>query len=208
MDGHGSHTSLEFLAHCREHKILLLRLVPHTSHLCQPLDVGLFGPLKTALSSKLDPLLQTEISRVRKSEWLMAFVEARKTTFTRSNILGGWRGAGLLPFNPEKVLRHIEIPAPLEETDNLALPRMDDTSTLDPNLFNSTLLTSSPLNAETFRKTASALESEVQQKKILATPVRQLIPRLTATTQRLHAENSILKTRLKAAMNVLSARKA
>ena len=47
----------------------------------------------------------------------------------------------------------------------------------------------------------------VQEKKILATPVRQLIPRLATTTERLHAENSILKSRLKAATDVLSARK-
>jgi hypothetical protein len=74
-------------------------------------------------------------------------------------------------------------------------------------LFNSSLLTSSPLNAEAFRKTASALRNEVQQKKVLTTPVRQLIPRLATTTERLHAENSILKSRLKAATDVLSARK-
>ena len=80
-------------------------------------------------------------------------------------------------------------------------------TSLDPALFNSSLLTSSPLNAETFRKTASALCAQVQQKKVLATLVRQLIPRLTTTTERLHAENSILRTQLKAATDVLSARK-
>jgi hypothetical protein len=62
LDGHSSHITLDFLIHCREHKIMLLCLIPHTSHLCQPLDVGLFGPLKTALSLRLDPLLQTEVS--------------------------------------------------------------------------------------------------------------------------------------------------
>ena len=37
--------------------------------------------------------------------------------------------------------------------------------------------------------------------------MRQLILRLTITTERLHAENSILKTRLKAATDVLAARR-
>ena len=109
LDGHGSHITLDFIKHCRDHKIILLRLVPHTSHLCQPLDVSLFSPLKTALSTKLDPLLQTEVSRIRKSEWLAAFAEAREDTFSESNILGGWRGAGLLPFNPDELLRHIVV---------------------------------------------------------------------------------------------------
>lgn len=86
-------------------------------------------------------------------------------------------------------------------------PTSPTTSALNPALFNLSLLMSSPLNAEEFRKTASALQNEVQQKKILATPVRRLIPRLTTTTERLHAENSILKSRLQAATDVLSTRK-
>jgi DDE superfamily endonuclease len=121
LDGHSSHVTVEFIDHCRKHQIILLRLPPHTSHLCQPLDVGLFGPLKRALSSKLQPLIRTEVSRIRKSEWLMAFIQARKNAFTGSNVLGGWRGAGLLPFNPEKVLRHIEIPRPPKEPNSVVL---------------------------------------------------------------------------------------
>jgi hypothetical protein len=50
------------------------------------------------------PLVQSQISRIRKPEWLMAFAEARKDAFTLENVLNGWRGAGLLPFSPEEVL--------------------------------------------------------------------------------------------------------
>jgi hypothetical protein len=49
-DGHDSHISGDFLAHCLNNYIQLALLPPHTSHLLQPLDVGLFGPLKMALS--------------------------------------------------------------------------------------------------------------------------------------------------------------
>src|SRR5579859_4639684 len=90
--------------------------------------------------------------------------------FSRSNVFGGWRGAGLLPFNPEKVLRNIEIPPPSTEThQTLPPPNSPTHESLDPALFNSSLLTSSPLNAEAFGKTASALRAEVEQKKVLAT---------------------------------------
>jgi len=115
LDGHGSHETALFLGHCRLHKILVLRLPPHTSHLLQPLDVGLFGPRKKILSAKMDSLIQTMVSKIQKCEWLLAFVEARKLAFKHSNIEGGWRGAGLFPFNPEKALRHIEIAEPLTE---------------------------------------------------------------------------------------------
>jgi hypothetical protein len=67
------------------------------------------------------------------------------------------------------------------------------------------LLTGSPLNAKAFCKTASALRHEVQQKKVLATLVRQLVPGIATTTECLHAENTILKTRLQTARDILSA---
>ena len=74
-------------------------------------------------------------------------------------------------------------------------------------MFNSFLLTSSSLNAEAFCKTIYALQNEVHQKKVLTTPVHRLILQLAITTEPRHAENSILKTRLQAATDVLSARK-
>jgi len=46
-DGHDSHISGSFIAHCLQNKILLIILPPHTSHLLQPLNVAIFGPLKS-----------------------------------------------------------------------------------------------------------------------------------------------------------------
>jgi hypothetical protein len=46
FDGHGSHTSDEFLYYCWSHKIVPFQLPPHSTHLLQPLDIGLFQPLK------------------------------------------------------------------------------------------------------------------------------------------------------------------
>src|SRR5438046_7214084 len=57
-DGHESHVTSRFLAHCLQHHIHVLLLPPHTSHITQPLDVGVFGPLKTAMSRCLDPLFR------------------------------------------------------------------------------------------------------------------------------------------------------
>jgi len=156
------------------------------------LDVGLFSPLKRILSSEIRPLIQTKLSKIHKPEWLVAFVQARQIAFEHSNILGGWRSAGLLPFDPEKVLRHIEIPpSPAAIHPSPSTLPMAHTS-LNPALFNSSLLTSSPLNAESFHKTAAALCTHIEQNEVLTTPVRQLILCLTTTTQKLHAENSIL----------------
>ena len=46
VDGHTSHINLEVAKLSREENIVLYCLLEHTSHLMQPCDVGLFGPLK------------------------------------------------------------------------------------------------------------------------------------------------------------------
>jgi hypothetical protein len=52
-DGHESHVSAKFMSFCIKHNIELVLLVSHSSHLTQPLDVGVFGPLKHAVSREL-----------------------------------------------------------------------------------------------------------------------------------------------------------
>ena len=48
LDGHSYHCTIEFLDYCLEKHIILGFLLPHITHLLQPLDVGLFGPLTVA----------------------------------------------------------------------------------------------------------------------------------------------------------------
>ena len=65
-DGHDSHISAKFVAHCIENDICLFLLLPHLSHLLQPLDVGVFSPLKTAVSADLDRLIRVGVARLEK----------------------------------------------------------------------------------------------------------------------------------------------
>lgn len=48
LDNHESHISLPVLEYCKANGIVLLSLVPHTSHKTQPLDRTVFGPLKSS----------------------------------------------------------------------------------------------------------------------------------------------------------------
>jgi hypothetical protein len=45
-DGHRTHINLTLTEWAKYHNVVLFVLPPHTSHLTQPLDVGVFGPLK------------------------------------------------------------------------------------------------------------------------------------------------------------------
>ncbi len=46
--GHHSHISLALIELARDNNIHLLCLPPHSTHLLQPLDVEVFGPVKAA----------------------------------------------------------------------------------------------------------------------------------------------------------------
>lgn len=46
MDNHESHLSIAGIQFCRENRIHILTLPPHTSNRLQPLDLCVFGPYK------------------------------------------------------------------------------------------------------------------------------------------------------------------
>ena len=100
LDGHKSHLSTEFQKFCKDHAIITLCLPAHSSHLTQPLNVGCFNVLKRAYSKELELFIQASIDHITKVEFLIAFHTAYNNSITQSNVLGGFQGAGLVPFNP------------------------------------------------------------------------------------------------------------
>ena len=87
-----------------KNNIEIVLFPPHSSHLLQPLDVGVFRPLKSAISYHLHRLMRSGVGRLQKAEWLEYFAEARKDAITTDNILAGWRGTGLFPENQHRIL--------------------------------------------------------------------------------------------------------
>lgn len=47
LDGHSTHYQPQSVRFAKEHGVIMLCLPPHTTHESQPLDCGVFGPLKT-----------------------------------------------------------------------------------------------------------------------------------------------------------------
>lgn len=52
LDGHASHLTLPLCEFCNENKIILVALPPNSTHILQPLDVGVIFPLKTIWKRK------------------------------------------------------------------------------------------------------------------------------------------------------------
>ncbi|RYO04880.1 hypothetical protein AA0121_g12629 [Alternaria tenuissima] len=109
LDGHESHHSLEFQELCKENNIYTLCMPPHSSHLLQPLDVGCFSPLKRAYSREVESLIRHHINHITKLEFLPAFKAAFDRAFTPSNICSAFRGAGLVPLQPDAVLSKLDV---------------------------------------------------------------------------------------------------
>ena len=109
LDGHESHNSVAFHQYCEEHKIITLCMPPHSSHILQPLDVGCFAPMKKGYGCQAERLMRNKITRITKLEFLTCFKAAFDTSITESNIQGGFRGAGLVPFDPEAVILKLEV---------------------------------------------------------------------------------------------------
>ena len=109
LDGHESHHSTEFERYCQQNNIITLCMPPHSSHYLQPLDVGCFGPLKQAYGRQVEDLMRAHINHVGKLEFLCAFREACFASMTEKNIQGGFAGADLVPYDPERVLSKLDV---------------------------------------------------------------------------------------------------
>ena len=100
-DGHGSHLTYQTVISAMENHVIIIALPPHTTHALQPLDVGLFKPLKTqwrkillqffrearmkSVHQAIFPTLLKQLMETNKSEYLV----------------NGFRGAGLWPLNKD-----------------------------------------------------------------------------------------------------------
>lgn len=109
LDGHGSHLTPQFDKACKDNNIVALCMPPHSSHLLQPLDVGCFGPLKTAYGGIITKRVADEIYHIDKMDFLNAYPNSHQTVFTPQNIQSGFAAAGIQPFNPNRVLEKLHI---------------------------------------------------------------------------------------------------
>jgi hypothetical protein len=109
LDGHESHHSLDFEKHCQANKIITLCMPPYSSHLLQPLDVWYFSLLKKAYGQEIEHLIRCHVSDVSKAEFFPAFYAVFQATMIEKNIKAAFRGAGLVPLDPESVVSKLDV---------------------------------------------------------------------------------------------------
>ena len=76
VDDHASHISTEFIKFCNEKNIILLCLPLHTTHILQPLDVSVFGPLSREYKKQLEVVTRFNVYSVDKVDFLKIIQKA------------------------------------------------------------------------------------------------------------------------------------
>jgi hypothetical protein len=107
IDGFAGHLSFEFVSYCIMFDIVFCTLPPHSTHILQPLDVGVFQALKAAHQK----LLRRSIREGNLAYSRTAFAEAFKEIYTRGfsahNIISGFEKSGIYPPTEEPALKKI-----------------------------------------------------------------------------------------------------
>jgi hypothetical protein len=91
------------------------------------------------MATEIEPLICLSVARIQKVEWLTAFIKAYEKALSSQNILSGFRGTGIHPFKPVKVLNCITHPSSQPQIQPSTPPLLTTP-------FNDMVLTSSPAN--------------------------------------------------------------
>jgi len=104
QDGHASHISIDLIELAKANDVHLLCLPSHTTHILQPLDVGVFKSFKSNFSKVCNKYLAKNPGRVVTTDILASLVaEAWPNAFTAVNIMAGFKKTGIYPLNPGEV---------------------------------------------------------------------------------------------------------
>ncbi|KFA68634.1 hypothetical protein S40285_09404 [Stachybotrys chlorohalonatus IBT 40285] len=91
-----------------EHKIQLLYLPSHTSHITQPLDVACFFPPKAAFHEASRSFASFEIRAPQQKQlFIKTYQTARTLVLTEDNIWAGFRATGIFSFSRRRALRPV-----------------------------------------------------------------------------------------------------
>jgi hypothetical protein len=109
LDRHKSYESAEFQEYYIANNIIALRLPAYSSDLTQPLNVRCFSVLKRIYRRQIETFIKACINHITKVEFFLAFHAAYNQSIITQNAKAGFRGAGLVPFNPQVVISKLDV---------------------------------------------------------------------------------------------------
>ena len=134
LDGHGSHMTVEFMKECWNHQIRCFYLIPHSSHVLQPLDLSCFSFIKSEYRKQVAALSQVDdAAPIKKIRFILYYALGRERGLCKDHISAGWRAAGIHPWCPQKVLNNHMVRRGVRESKSQA-PISEITPIIPPNI--------------------------------------------------------------------------
>ena len=100
LDGHSSHFCPEVIRAAAAEGVIIFALPPNTTHLSQPLDKGVFAPLKIEWRKVVQDFISKNPGRdITRYDFSALFAKAWNKAMSLANITAGFRVTGICPFN-------------------------------------------------------------------------------------------------------------
>ncbi|SPO31976.1 related to transposase [Ustilago trichophora] len=108
IDGHNSHTSTKFLVTAWNRCIIPFCFPAHSTHIMQPLDVSVFGPVSAAYKQIINNLAPQSVSDVNRSQFVTFYAQAREKALTPTAAQKAFADCGIaVKPNAKKVLNQL-----------------------------------------------------------------------------------------------------
>lgn len=104
VDGHKSHLTLHVSDFCSEKGIILISLYPNSTHLIQPLDVGVFKALKNGWKKAVSKFrIESNKQKIRNENFAPLLDSVIKEVITSKIMQNAFRTCGLFPFDANAI---------------------------------------------------------------------------------------------------------
>lgn len=114
MDHHTSRDGLDAEMLWNHHKILLLLIPSHSSHIVQPLDLSSNGEFKQKLRERFK-VIPNEDASTRRNRLMQISARVLSRVNNKDTIKTGWERTGLWPYNPEVAYRSSAVVEAVEQ---------------------------------------------------------------------------------------------
>ena len=117
-DNLGSHFSPKVIESCIENGIRFVTLPPNSTHVCQPLDVAVFRPMKVLWRDCLSQWRAESRSTgtIPKETFPQLLCRVFKQ-LKPANLIAGFKATGIHPLNSQPVLKHLAGSSPEDPAD-------------------------------------------------------------------------------------------
>lgn len=126
-DGHNSHLTFNTIKTAMDNNIIILCLPPNTSHALQPLDVGVFRPVKVAWKKILNTWFTESRNKSVDKAVFPTLLAKLWSQLDPMHAINAFRGAGLYPPNRKAVMHRVVGVEPPEDVPSTSTSQMPET---------------------------------------------------------------------------------